>query len=94
MVVSDRYAIIELYYACSSIYIADEWIFARIFGSTYMNTSISIIIPGSRSYSGINEGIMWATIVMGVIIAILISLALCYLAREKYKKRQEYYINA
>lgn len=31
---------------------------------------------------------------MGIIIAILISMALCYLAREKYKKRQEYYINA
>lgn len=51
-------------------------------------------ITGSRSYSGVNEGIMWATIIMGVIIAILISMALCYLAREKYKKRQEYYINA
>lgn len=38
---------------------------------------------------------MWATIIMGIIIAVLISLALCYIAREKYKKRQEsYYINA
>lgn len=49
---------------------------------------------GGRSYSGINEWIMWATIIMATIIAILITLALCYLAREKYKKRQEYYVNA
>lgn len=51
-------------------------------------------MAGNRSYSGINEGIMWATIIMAVLIAVLISLALCYLAREKYKKRTEYYINA
>lgn len=49
---------------------------------------------GGRSYSGINEEIMWATIIMGIIIAILITMALCYLAREKYRKREEYYVNA
>lgn len=53
-----------------------------------------VLVTGNRSYSGINENIMMATIIMGVIIAVLILIALCYLAREKYKKRQEYYINA
>lgn len=50
--------------------------------------------PLDRSYSGVNEGIMWATIVMGVIIAVLIALALCYIAREKYKKRNDFYVTA
>lgn len=37
---------------------------------------------------------MWATIVMGIIIAILIAIALCYLAYEKCKKRNDHYITA
>lgn len=51
-------------------------------------------IAGGRSFSGVNEEIMWATIIMGIIIAILILIALCYLAREKYQKRREYYVSA
>lgn len=31
---------------------------------------------------------------MGIIIAVLIALALCYIAREKCKKRNEYYVTA
>lgn len=51
---------------------------------------------GGRSYSGINEEIMYATIIMGVIIAVLITLALCYIARENWQKRRDrlYYITA
>lgn len=57
--------------------------------------AVSPIPPiGGRSFSGINEEIMWATIIMGIIIAILILIALCYLAREKYQKRREYYVSA
>lgn len=31
---------------------------------------------------------------MAIVIAILISLALCYIAREKCQKRREYYVTA
>ncbi|XP_055389674.1 uncharacterized protein LOC129618738 [Condylostylus longicornis] len=50
-----------------------------------------------RSYVGINEEIMWVSIGMGITIAILIVIALCYIAREKYEKRRaerEYYVTA
>ncbi|XP_059613075.1 uncharacterized protein LOC132259453 [Phlebotomus argentipes] len=47
-----------------------------------------------RSYSGINEEIIYVSIGMGITIAILISLALCYIMREKCQKRREYYITA
>lgn len=48
-----------------------------------------------RSYVGINEEIMWVSIGMGVTIALLITIALCYIAREKCQKRQrEYYVTA
>ncbi|XP_037920474.1 uncharacterized protein LOC119657578 [Hermetia illucens] len=48
-----------------------------------------------RSYVGINEEIMWVSIGMGIAIAILISIALCYIAREKCRKRsREFYVTA
>ncbi|KAH8237585.1 uncharacterized protein LOC110184415 [Drosophila serrata] len=48
-----------------------------------------------RSYVGINEEIMWVSIGMGVTIVLLITIALCYIAREKCQKRQrEYYVTA
>lgn len=54
------------------------------------------MFAGSYSYSGLNEEIMYATIGMGIIIIILISVALCYIGIEKYQKRRdrEYYLNA
>uniref|UniRef100_A0A1B0BB82 Uncharacterized protein n=1 Tax=Glossina palpalis gambiensis TaxID=67801 RepID=A0A1B0BB82_9MUSC len=52
-------------------------------------------LRSGRSYVGINEEIMWVSIGMGVTIAILITIALCYIAREKCQKRQrEYYLAA
>jgi hypothetical protein len=47
-----------------------------------------------RNHSGINEEIIWVSIGMGIAIAILITIALCYIMREKFKKRREYYITA
>ncbi|XP_026467937.1 uncharacterized protein LOC113371527 [Ctenocephalides felis] len=47
-----------------------------------------------RSGSGFNEEIIWVSIGMGITIAVLISMALCYIAREKCRKRREYYITA
>lgn len=47
-----------------------------------------------KSYSGINDEIIWVSIGMGITIAVLISLALCYIMREKCKKHREYYITA
>lgn len=47
-----------------------------------------------RSYSGINEEIIWVSIGMGITIAVLITIALCYIAREKCKKRREFFITA
>lgn len=52
-----------------------------------------IFVTG-RSYQGINEEIIWVSIGMGIAIAILITIALCYIAREKCNKRREYYISA
>ncbi|BES98944.1 Hypothetical protein NTJ_11759 [Nesidiocoris tenuis] len=40
--------------------------------------------------SGLNEEIIWCSIILSIIIAVLITVALCYLAREKCKKRNEY----
>ncbi|XP_069685077.1 uncharacterized protein [Periplaneta americana] len=48
----------------------------------------------SRNHTGINEEIIWVSIGMGITIAILITIALCYIMREKCKKRHEYYITA
>uniref|UniRef100_A0A182PTJ0 Uncharacterized protein n=1 Tax=Anopheles epiroticus TaxID=199890 RepID=A0A182PTJ0_9DIPT len=48
-----------------------------------------------RSYhGGINEEIIWISIGMAVTIAILITLALIYLAYEKCQKRRQRYIQA
>ncbi|XP_055915104.1 uncharacterized protein LOC129948220 [Eupeodes corollae] len=48
-----------------------------------------------RSYVGINEEIMWVSIGMGITIVILITIALCYIAREKCQKRsREFYVTA
>ncbi|XP_043676981.1 uncharacterized protein LOC122633295, partial [Vespula pensylvanica] len=40
-----------------------------------------------KIYSGINEGIIWVSIGMGIAIAVLITLALCYIAHEKCRRR-------
>ncbi|KAK5641565.1 hypothetical protein RI129_010112 [Pyrocoelia pectoralis] len=50
--------------------------------------------PARRSYQGINEEIIWVSIGMGITIAILITIALCYIMREKCIQRREYYISA
>ncbi|KAF7283011.1 uncharacterized protein LOC143206497 [Rhynchophorus ferrugineus] len=47
-----------------------------------------------RSYQGINEEIIWVSIGMGIAIAVLITVALCYIMREKCVQRREYYITA
>ncbi|CAB3365126.1 uncharacterized protein LOC135940614 [Cloeon dipterum] len=47
-----------------------------------------------RGYSGINEEIMYVSIGMAITIAILISLALCYIAREKCRKKREFFVTA
>ncbi|XP_033321394.1 uncharacterized protein LOC117217707 isoform X2 [Megalopta genalis] len=44
-----------------------------------------------KGYSGINEEIIWISIGMGITIAVLITIALCYIAREKWRKRHEGY---
>jgi len=55
---------------------------------------MNVFLAG-RSYVGINEEIMWVSIGMGVTIVLLITIALCYIAREKCQKRQrEYYVTA
>ncbi|PSN30675.1 hypothetical protein C0J52_27464 [Blattella germanica] len=52
------------------------------------------LLSQGRNHSGINEEIIWVSIGMGITIAILITIALCYIMREKCKKRHEYYITA
>lgn len=47
-----------------------------------------------RSYQGINEEIIWVSIGMGIAIAVLITVALCYIMREKCIQRREYFITA
>ncbi|XP_018326419.1 uncharacterized protein LOC108737812 [Agrilus planipennis] len=47
-----------------------------------------------RSYQGINEEIIWVSIGMGITIAVLITIALCYIMREKCIQKREYYISA
>ncbi|KAH0953867.1 hypothetical protein HN011_000473 [Eciton burchellii] len=44
-----------------------------------------------KGYSGINEEIIWISIGMGIAIAILITIALCYIAHEKCRRRHEGY---
>ncbi|XP_026283900.1 uncharacterized protein LOC113210234 [Frankliniella occidentalis] len=43
----------------------------------------------SGHHSGINEEIIWVSIGMAVTIAILITIALCYIAREKWRRHKE-----
>lgn len=47
-----------------------------------------------KSYSGINDELIMVSIGMAIAIAILITLALCYIAREKCQKHREYYVTA
>lgn len=44
--------------------------------------------PGGH-HSGLNEQIIWVSIGMAVTIAVLITIALCYIAREKWRRRCE-----
>ena len=55
---------------------------------------LCMLLFSGRSYAGINEEIMYVSIGMGIIIAILICIALCYIARENCKNKREYYITA
>lgn len=62
---------------------------------SHLTDTLSCLPHTGRSYVGINEEIMWVSIGMGVTIALLITIALCYIAREKCQKRQrEYYVTA
>ncbi|XP_055303864.1 uncharacterized protein LOC129569233 [Sitodiplosis mosellana] len=47
-----------------------------------------------KSYSGINDELIMVSIGMAIVIAVLITLALCYIAREKCQKHREYYVTA
>ncbi|XP_046393423.1 uncharacterized protein LOC124161184 isoform X3 [Ischnura elegans] len=50
-----------------------------------------------RNHTGINEEIIWVSIGMGITIALLITIALCYILREKCRSSRrphEYYITA
>lgn len=58
-----------------------------------MQKYYSIFVAG-RSYQGINEEIFWVSIGMGIAIAVLITIALCYIMREKCIVGREYYITA
>ncbi|XP_071554648.1 uncharacterized protein [Temnothorax longispinosus] len=62
-----------------------------IYSSHYNgNMDVDMVLLG-KGYSGINEEIIWISIGMGITIAILITIALCYIAREKCRKRHEGY---
>ena len=54
---------------------------------------ISLEIVTGHSSGGFNEEIIWISIAMSILIGILILIALCYLFREKCKKRREVYVN-
>jgi hypothetical protein len=62
-----------------------------LFLAIYYNFQFSR--PG-RSYHDINEEIIWASILMASMIAMLIILALCYIGYEKCQRKREYLINA
>ncbi|XP_031627165.1 uncharacterized protein LOC116343312 [Contarinia nasturtii] len=47
-----------------------------------------------KSYSGINDELIMVSIGMAITIAVLITIALCYIAREKCQKHREYYVTA
>ncbi|XP_058061817.1 uncharacterized protein LOC131212097 [Anopheles bellator] len=59
-----------------------------------MGYSNSNYRTGRSYHGGINEEIIWISIGMAVTIAILITLALIYLAYEKCQKRRQRYIQA
>lgn len=48
-------------------------------------------VSTGRGSSGVNETIIWTSVGMGITITLLITIALCYIAREKCKKRHEPY---
>lgn len=54
-----------------------------------MNIKIKKYCVSGSHHSGINEEIIWVSIGMAVTIAILITIALCYIAREKWRRRRE-----
>jgi hypothetical protein len=62
------------------------------FVGTCDSFQFNFLIP-DRSYQDINEEIIWASILMASLIALLITLALCYIAYEKCHKKRELYIN-
>ncbi|KAG5684389.1 hypothetical protein PVAND_013624 [Polypedilum vanderplanki] len=62
----------------------------RLAGKTGFSNSYA---SGGRSYNDINEEIYYLSIFMATLIAVLITLALCYIAYEKYHKKREYFIN-
>nr|KAF7412918.1 hypothetical protein H0235_012769 [Vespula pensylvanica] len=61
-----------------------------IYSSHYNGNGLDIMAL-SKIYSGINEGIIWVSIGMGIAIAVLITLALCYIAHEKCRRRYNGY---
>lgn len=47
-----------------------------------------------KSFNDINDELIMISIGMAILIGILITLALCYIAREKCQKHREYYVTA
>ncbi|KAI4502883.1 hypothetical protein M0802_001927 [Mischocyttarus mexicanus] len=64
-----------------------------IYSSHYNGNGVDIMALG-KGYSGINEEIIWISIGMGIAIAVLITIALCYIAREKCRKRHDGYYSS
>ncbi|CRK87156.1 CLUMA_CG000965, isoform A [Clunio marinus] len=66
----------------------------RVAGGNYYGGHLT---NTGQSYAGINENIMYISIGMAIIIAILITIALIYIAYEKCQKRRArkaYYVTA
>lgn len=62
------------------------------FRSAVSTNALSITIYyrlSGHSSGGFNEEVIWISIGMSITIVILITIALCYLARQRCKKRQE-----
>lgn len=51
-------------------------------------------LSAGHSYKSINDEIILVSIIMGITILVLITIALCYIAYEKCHKKREYFINA
>lgn len=77
---------------------------ANVFGNTKLLESglNTLILPvhifkipnvdrrfAGHASGGFNEEVIWISIGMSIAIVILITIALCYLARQRCKKRQE-----